>query len=416
MSTIDDNSAYIDGIAQADRVDFLSEEQQGAIEFIRAFMSDPKRKHAVIGGVAGSGKSTVIPYIMQEFGGEDRVRVCAPTGKAALVLKRKGILHACTIHSFLYEYRTKVNKDGTVEFIRYEKPYTAFMGIRLVIVDEASMVPREFFDFMHKLPFKTLYIGDHFQLPPVGDDFNIMLNPGYRMETVLRQNAGNPIVKLAEMARHGLPIPLGLYGDSKKTLSFRPEELLEYDEVLVWTNKMRKTVNDLVRSMLGHPVGRPVVEDKVICRTNNVGRQVYNGQIFRLMSQPFQRTQHGWDVTMMDDVVYNDPYLMAASEGNTELTAAFGIERDEMEMKHGRMMEKGIIKGQKRKLFQLECLLDWGYAITVHSAQGSSWPRVAVIDEPRMKYAMDKEEYSRWLYTAITRAEESVTIYSIGKI
>ena len=87
-----------------------------------------------------------------------------------------------------------------------------------------------------------------------------------------------------------------------------------------------------------------------------------------------------------------------------------------MEMKHGRMMEKGIMKGQKRKLFPLDCLLDWGYAITVHSAQGSSWPRVAVIDEPRMKYAMDKEEYNRWLYTAITRAEESVTIYSIGKV
>ena len=376
-------------------------------------MKDPNRKHEVLGGVAGSGKSTIIPYIISEYGGGYSVRVCAPTGKAALVLKRKGIVDACTLHSFLYEYRIRKNEAGVEEFVHYEKPMMAFAGVSLVIVDEASMVNREMFEYMDRLPFKTLYIGDHFQLPPVKDDFNIMLDPGYRMDTVLRQNADNPIVMMADMARHGKTIPLGDYGDSRKTRSFNEADLLEYDEILVWTNEMRRNVNDMIRSRLGYERGIPHCEDKVICRMNNMAKNVYNGQIFHLMSTPARVSEHGWDVSMMDDVVYNDPYLMASNDGNVKGIGAFNIDKMKFrgEGMKANLMEKRI--GLRSKV-KMEILLDWGYAITVHSAQGSSWPRVAVIEEPRMKHVMDTETYHRWIYTACTRAEDSVTIYSLS--
>ena len=49
----------------------------------------------------------------------------------------------------------------------------------------------------------------------------------------------------------------------------------------------------------------------------------------------------------------------------------------------------------------------YAYAITCHKAQGSQWNKVLVTEE---NFPFDKEEHSRWLYTAITRAIGKVVI------
>jgi exodeoxyribonuclease-5 len=49
----------------------------------------------------------------------------------------------------------------------------------------------------------------------------------------------------------------------------------------------------------------------------------------------------------------------------------------------------------------------WGYAITAHKAQGSAWPNVIVFDDGLGRTAEDR---ARWLYTAITRAEQGLVI------
>ena len=49
---------------------------------------------------------------------------------------------------------------------------------------------------------------------------------------------------------------------------------------------------------------------------------------------------------------------------------------------------------------------DYGYALTVHKAQGSQWPRVVIVDESKFF----RKDHARWLYTGITRASESVTV------
>jgi exodeoxyribonuclease-5 len=62
----------------------------------------------------------------------------------------------------------------------------------------------------------------------------------------------------------------------------------------------------------------------------------------------------------------------------------------------------------KKNPYQIH--LDWGYAITCHQAQGSSWNNIAIMLDKKMKHIV--KDYYRWIYTAITRAENSVTIYS----
>ena len=54
---------------------------------------------------------------------------------------------------------------------------------------------------------------------------------------------------------------------------------------------------------------------------------------------------------------------------------------------------------------------DWGYAITVHKAQGSEWPRVLVVDHG----GYDKVGARQWNYVALTRARSTVSIVRLRK-
>jgi exodeoxyribonuclease-5 len=49
---------------------------------------------------------------------------------------------------------------------------------------------------------------------------------------------------------------------------------------------------------------------------------------------------------------------------------------------------------------------DYGYALTVHKAQGSQWDDVVLFDE---SFAF-REHRARWLYTGVTRAAKTLTV------
>ena len=133
---------YIEGIAQEARITELSDDQAGAIEFARGFVeSGSSARYAVIGGVAGSGKSTIIPHIIEAVGGtpfaygcadQGDVAVCAYTGKAVMNLKRKGIPYACTLHAFLYDTRFEYDPvTGGTKAVYIPRPDFFFRRIRL---------------------------------------------------------------------------------------------------------------------------------------------------------------------------------------------------------------------------------------------------------------------------------------------
>ena len=272
---------------------------------------------------------------------------------------------------------------------------------------------REMYEFIESLPFKTIYIGDHFQLPPVNDDFNIMERPDIRLERIHRQNEGNPIVMLADMARHGKEIPLGIYGSSKVTRTFHASDLQRYDEVITWTNSVKDMANDAIRQSKGLQKDVPQMDDKMIVRVNYRPKNVYNGQIVYLMSHPTLRAGGGWNVEFVDELAYNDPFIMAQTNETTKAIASIHLPKEELAkfraMRQSVMSKSDFFSMKKSNPYQIH--LDWGYAITCHAAQGTSWKNVAVLLEDRMKWVMDRNEMNRWIYTAITRAEESVTIY-----
>ena len=117
-------------------------------------------------GGAGTGKSTFIRWLDNEFKG--KILICAPTGIAALTVRGK------TIHS-LCRFPPSWIVDGDI------KPYPKSLAkqAKILIIDEISMVNANLLDAMNKFfqinrkskkPFGgicVVMVGDLFQLPPI---------------------------------------------------------------------------------------------------------------------------------------------------------------------------------------------------------------------------------------------------------
>ena len=404
-SIIKDVEDYCE-LPQVDKIS-LSEEQKRAVDYVSDFIKSGHGKYIVIGGQAGTGKSSIIPYIMERQSPYS-VKVVAYTGKAVVVLKRKGIVSACTLHSFLYKPKAveDANGESHVEFINKEKG--DFYGVSLVIVDEASMVDRSMFERMNELPFKVVYIGDHFQLPPVKDDFNIMEKPDFVITKILRQLENDPIIQLAEMARNGKNIPYGKYGKSRKMFGIKPEWLPLYSQIITWTNNKKDEINDAVRILKGIKGITPLKGEKMIIKVNHRGKNVFNGQMIYLISDAIL-SKRQYKIKFIDELAHDDIIAAAKAGPPTTAKATLRLSKEDLEKYKKPYDGKNVEDYRKYKALRDFIHLDYGYAITCHSAQGSSWENVCIIDEPRFR---NYDSYSRWLYTAITRAEKTVTICS----
>lgn len=243
----------------------LTEEQKHVLkEVVRL----PKEE-VTIGGRAGTGKTTLIRHLV---GLLPRFAVCAYTGKAANVLRSKGV-DAKTIHSLIYKAYT--DEDKKVHF-----SLAGDIECEGVIVDEASMVSRSIYEDLRSFGKPLIFVGDHGQLEPVGDDFNLMREPDYRLEEIHR-NAGE-IAHFAEYVRQGYRASSwGVRNGPSDKIRFVPrgrhmDVAGEVDQVICAYNKTRAEVNRAVRVSLGRGPG-PETGDRIICLKNNSVSGLFNG-------------------------------------------------------------------------------------------------------------------------------------------
>src|SRR5262249_50190829 len=161
-------------------------------------------------GLAGTGKISIIPYIIDDLGldPERDVVFGTYTGKAALVLRKKGI--PCrTIHSLIYEL-VKTEKGTPVWELN---EHSDVRSAKLVALDEVSMVEKEMAADLLSFGKPVIVLGDHGQLPPVnGEAAFSPQNPDAVLTQIHRQAAENPIIQIAHMARTGQVLRYGEYG------------------------------------------------------------------------------------------------------------------------------------------------------------------------------------------------------------
>lgn len=368
-----------------------------------------KCPYTVIAGYAGTGKSTLIKFIIEalHFNAED-VCYIAYTGKAAEVLRRNGCPNAKTAHQLLYYH--KQNADGT--FSRYERKNIG--KYKMIVVDEVSMLPKDMWNLLLTHHKYILACGDPGQLPPVrskdGEALEILDTPNIFLDEVMRQAQDNEIIKLSMDIREGKP----LYPFKGKDIQILTKNELTLnicnwaDQIITATNNKRQQINNLMRSARGFGP-EPQPGDKVISLANHwlitdslgeaslingtigyLGECYKNNLYYRLYNFP-------------------NPVPILYADFTNEIGEEFGmLNMDYTAITTG---NKYLDPKNEYKAFKqpqgapLE--FNYGYAITCHRAQGSQWDKVLVIEE---NFPMDEEEHRRWLYTAVTRPSEKLVL------
>lgn len=334
--------------------------------------------------------STVIAHVLGDVEG---VRYAAPTAKATTVLQDKGIKDAVTLHSLLYqpyEYEHPVTKKPTLGF--KENPKSELWKGGIIVVDESSMVSAQVAEDLLKYPVKVIAVGDPGQLPPVmsrGDESLLSGRPDVVLTEVHRTALDSPILELATHVREKGRLPHWRYekpGGRIVQHSSEAGDLTRYDQIIVGRHKTRVQATDYIRRKRGYTEPMPYVGEQVICKKNDREKGLINGQQYVVKS----------NIPMDDDT------LLIQLEGpggwNVDCTAwthgFLGLKgKEHLEMMP--MKDRSV----NVELWHSEC-------ITAHSSQGSEWNDVCVVDESRVF----GRNAGRWLYTALTRAKESVVV------
>ncbi len=356
-------------------------EQAAAIDRVGRWLKDGDEPVFRLFGYAGVGKTTLARHVAEAADGE--TAFAAFTGKAALVMRAHGCSGATTIHALIY--RASEGVDGAPTFTLNEDGPASRAS--LIVIDECSMVDAELARDLLSFGKPILVLGDPFQLPPVkGGGYFTEAEPDVMLTQIHRQAEDNPIIRLSQIVRSGGELADGAYGESRviRRAAIDAKQVLAADQVLVGVNRTRRAYNQRIRDLGGFAEPLPLVGDRLVCLRNDRTKGLINGGLWRVEAlggvvKDFVRLT----VRSEDDGAAKSvkvAVLKAFFEG-TEGELAYPIRRESDEF-------------------------DYGYALTVHKAQGSQWDDVLLFDE---SYAF-REHRARWLYTGLTRAAKRLTI------
>ncbi len=419
-----------------------SQQQAAAIAAIEDWFRRRTRDQQVfrLFGYAGTGKTTITRHAIGELGlepmdrtgGSGGVLYAAFTGKAALVMTRKGT-PASTIHSLIY----KVSEATPEEIERVTRELGSLRGglramgpaersfaetqIRrlelrladihqprfilneqslvrdadLIVLDEVSMVGAEMASDLLAFGKPILVLGDPGQLPPIkGDGAFTDADPDVMLTDIHRQAETSAIIRLATLARQSVPIPYGEHDDfvwKMRRSDISPHQFLKGGQVICGRNATRLFLNTAMKQAAGFPDAYPRgLGEKIICLKNRHDLGLVNG-MFLDLSDIRDESPLAFSATVRTEDGTSVPGRQWFYKGHFDDHVASDAERLRRDWRDVRGLVESV----------------WGYAITCHKAQGSQWENVIVYDDGLGRTAEDR---ARWLYTAITRAEQGLVI------
>ena len=442
-----------------------TEGQSIVLYHLSAFLLSQKEHPTyILRGYAGTGKTTLVKALVKTLPmiGMKYV-LMAPTGRAAKVLSSYTGQNASTIHRRIYQAKTF--PDGSIRITRAEnKAKNA-----LFIVDEASMIgeQREFggsslLDDLLSYVFsgencRLLLIGDTAQLPPVESSESPALNcdylksefpitaATYELTEVKRQALESGILYNAtdirqllsqKLYEYHLPIfHLQGFDDIEKIEPEEFEEILhnvfantsDNEAVIVCkSNKRANMFNQAIRGRILNIEGEIATGDKLMVVKNNYFWAEGNGTISFIANgdmAELRKIKHFEDMygfrfadvelsftdypdapnieakILLDALNSNSPSL--TEEENKRLFSA--IEEDYMDIPNRRERYKEMKKNPWFNALQVK----FAYALTCHKTQGGQWSTVFIDSSLNLKETLEVEDL-RWLYTALTRAQERV--------
>ena len=441
-----------------------TEGQATVLRHLAAFLLSSKPNPAyILRGYAGTGKTTLVTALVKTLPeiGLDYV-LMAPTGRAAKVMAGYTRKHASTIHKKIYQ--VQAYPDGSLRMVRAENKHKD----TLFIVDEASMIgeDREFgtkslLDDLLAYVFsgercRLLLIGDTAQLPPVGNDRSPALDLDYlqgqfpltiatfELTEVKRQALQSGILSnathlrellLEDQLQYDLPLFDLHFDDTQRIDPETFEEMLyrafdaehSNDSVIVCkSNKRANLFNQAIRSRILNIEGEIATGDKLMIVKNNYfwadgNREISfiaNGDMAEIQKISHYEELYGFrfadvelsftdypdspnlDVKILLDTLNSDSASLSEDDQRRLRQA---IEADYMDIPNKRERYKAMKQNPWFNALQVK----FAYALTCHKTQGGQWKNVFVDSSLNLKDALEKEDL-RWLYTAVTRAQEKV--------
>lgn len=373
-------------------------------------------RYTCIAGFAGTGKTTVLSHIIQSLPGinpQTDVCCCSFTGKAVKVLEKKGLPNTLTLHKLLYKFW--VDKYGVSHHSLVEEiPY------KIVCVDEISMCSADLINDLAKFKVHIICLGDPEQLPPpMGKDNLLLTSPHIFLDEIMRQEEENTIIRLSKTIRQGGGLPEHFESDNVIILPKRELNtgmLLWSDICLCATNKMRKDINNQIRTLKGFE-GELQDGENVMCLSNywehpaSNGADLTNGTFgvasnvkkFTTVIPNYIRSRI--PVETKEFPIY---YFNFTSVDNDDFGTITADRENFISGQHGLPSSDEYLLSVNKKYKKLVPMyFDYSYAITTHRSQGSEWDKVLIIEE---QFPYGKEEHRKWLYTAVTRSSGKVVL------
>lgn len=381
-----------------------TDEQHRAIKaIVDWYENEPDQQEFFLDGEAGTGKSTTAQIALRELRNRHqniRIEQAAYTAKAALVMRQKGAPSAGTIHRMIY--KADHDDKGKLSWRLWETGPAS--RANLIVIDEVSMVNDKVAGDLRGFGVKILVLGDvNGQLPPIhGQGAFTRREPDFRLIELNRFAMEDPINALAQRARKGQRIYPAFSDGNVEITYLNPDMARKYlysadTQLICGRHKVRWATTRRIRERLGFNDPLPRVGEPIICCQNNYKLGILNGEMKEATS------------------VFDEDELMLR-------WWKIGEDRDEDETDE--FTSEPIVTS--RHLFDEHyadkklpepaydpevAWFDFAYMITCHKAQGSEWPHVTIIDDSKsFAYMGDTDTPRRWLYTAITRASEGLTL------
>ncbi|WP_457619094.1 ATP-dependent DNA helicase [Lutibacter sp.] len=426
---------------------------------------DKKEALFLIKGYAGTGKTTSISTVVNNLWRASKKAVLlAPTGRAAKVISGYANRQAFTIHKKIYHPRK--NKSGGVDFVLQTNKHTN----TIFIVDEASMIPDspsgtklfennslldDLISYVYSgVHCKLILIGDTAQLPPVKlnispalDIHKLTLNyqkdvTEIELNEVMRQHEDSGILINATQLRlilknngfSNFQFQLGFPDIIRLVDGYEIEDAINtaYDNIgvedttfIVRSNKRANQYNQQIRSKIRGQENEISTGDYVMVVKNNYfwlkdsseAGFIANGDIceileifnikelygfqfaevkIRMIDYPNQKP---FETVLLLDTINSESPSLSYNDSNRlyqEVAKDFAHEKSKY---------KQLLAIKKSKYFNA-LQVKFSYAVTCHKSQGGQWKNV-FIEQPYLPEGQNID-YLRWLYTAITRAQEKV--------
>lgn len=445
-------------------------EQEKAIKNLSDFLFSPKKDEIfLLKGYAGTGKTSLVGALVKTLNGlGQKCVLLAPTGRAAKVFAHYAGHAAFTIHKKIYRQRAFSNEQDNFSLNDNLHQHTLF------IVDEASMIANEglsgsvfgtgrLLDDLVRYVYsgegcRLMLIGDTAQLPPVGEEESPALSPdmlrGYGLEVceaklteVVRQMQDSGILWNATALRRfiaeddffslpairveGFPDIRVIGGNELIETLTECYDRVGMDETMVVcrSNKRANIYNKGIRNMILYREEELESGDLLMVAKNNYfwteGNKdldfLANGDIAEVRRVRRKRELYGFrfadvvlrwpdyndlelEVTLLLDTLHADTPALPKEQSDRLF---YSVMEDYADISVKRERMKKLKSDPHYNALQAK----YAYAVTCHKAQGGQWKRV-FLDQGYMTEDMLTPDYFRWLYTAFTRATE--TLYLVN--